>query len=97
MPPRPQTFIEYDILHQDAARDCHYRSFEDFWTIRLAPMQFIPSDAKGALGALLAINKERAREQWILWLSSRQNPDGIASLPQAGELLSSLPQAEPLP
>lgn len=95
MTTRPQTFIEHDILQQDAARDLHYRSFEDFWMLRMLPMQFIPAGATGALGALLAINKERAREQWILYQATRV-PTGPAhrcdGSPQAGE-----PHENPVP
>lgn len=97
---RPQTFVEHYILQQDAARNLHYRSFEDFWQLRMAPMQFIPAAATGALGALLAVNKERAREQWILYQTTVLTAGAAhrcGGSPQAGELPASRsPDPEPL-
>jgi hypothetical protein len=95
MTPRPQTFVEHDILSLDAKRGIRYQSFEDFWQKRMEPMQFIPAEATGALGACREILKTRAKEQWILWTASqvppdhpswdsRQIADGCGGSPQAG-------------
>lgn len=65
---RPQTFVEHDILQLDAERGIRYQSFEDFWTRRMEPMQFIPKNASGALGAVRDTLKDRAREQYDRWL-----------------------------
>lgn len=67
---RPQTFVEHDILTLDASRGIYYPSFEDFWCKRMAPMQFIPANASEALGAVRDTLKERAREQYDLWLGT---------------------------
>ncbi len=86
---RPQTFVEHDILQLDHDRRIHYTSFEDFWSRRMEPMQFIPRDAKGALGAVRDTLKDRAREQYQLWTRDRPPTgaaDGCGGSPQAGEL-----------
>jgi len=80
---RPQTFVEHDILQLDASRGIRYQSFEDFWTRRMEPMQFIPAGASGILGAVRDTMKERAREQYQLWFRSAP-ADGCGGLPQAG-------------
>lgn len=87
---RPQTFVEHDILTLDASRGIRYASFEDFWTRRMAPMQFIPANAGGALGAVRDTMKERAREQFQLWCTSAP-ADGCGGSPQAGGLPISSP------
>lgn len=86
---RAQTFVEHDILSLDASRGIRYASFEDFWTRRMEPMQFIPANAGGALGAVRDTMKERAREQFQLWCASAPadgTADGCGGSPQAGGL-----------
>lgn len=97
MTPRPQTFVEHDILCMDAERGIRYPSFEDFWCKRMAPMQFIPANANGALGAVRDTLKERAREQYHLW--RRTHADGCGGSPQAGGPLAAgrLPTSELAP
>lgn len=81
--PRAQTFVEHDILALDAERGIFYQSFEEFWDRRMEPMQFIPREAKGVFAHLRQTLKDRAQEQWLLFV--HQNPDGRSSLPQAGQ------------
>lgn len=93
------TFVEHDILAIDAARGIIYQSFDDFWTRRMEPMQFIESSAQGVFAAVREKLRERAKEQFALFcqhrltameerqqLPAHQNPDGCSGSPQAGEL-----------
>lgn len=93
------TFVEHDILAIDASRGITYQSFDDFWSLRMEPMQFIAGDAKGPFAHLREKLKDRAREQFALFSQHRltaveerqnlptahQNPDGCGGSPQAGQ------------
>lgn len=93
---RPHTFVEHDILALDAERGIFYQSFEDFWDRRMEPMQFIPREAKGVFAHLRQTLKDRAEEQYQLFITtariaafahaglSTAHSDGCGSSPQAG-------------
>lgn len=65
------TFVEHDILALDAARGITYQSFDDFWSRRMEPMQFIAADAQGVFADLRRVMKVRAMEQFALFHQHR--------------------------
>lgn len=80
------TFVEHAILALDAERGTFYQSFEEFWDQRMEPMQFIPREAKGVFAALRQTLKDRAQEQYLLFMARLPTGPDCGSLPQAGEL-----------
>lgn len=81
MTSRPQTFVEHTILSLDASRGIYYSTFEEFWEVRMEPLQFIAKGAKGPLAHVRDRMMDLAREQWDLF---QQSADGCGGLPQAG-------------
>lgn len=67
----PWTFVEHDILALDAARGITYQSFDDFWSRRMEPMQFIKQDATGVFAEVRKNLRARAQEQFALFHQHR--------------------------